>query len=291
MAIASVVSALVIAALVTVALLRLADKGQLDAAKWEPLTRWSVLRFLLGGLVETLKAAGVAMAVAIVVGALMALGRLARSRVMRWPGGVHRVLPCRPAAAADPVHGQRTPQVRRAAGGVLVPGAGPGRLQQRRPGRDLPVGHPLVDRGQSEAAFALGLGYWQAMLSVIVPQALRRMVPAIVSQLVTLLKDTSLGYVIAFEELLRRSRSSGEFFRQPPADGCVRRRGLHRRQLHPQPRRPPPRGAAAPPLQGRGHRGRRRRGPHRHRCPGRHRRYHEASSWRTSSSVTWRKST
>jgi len=41
------------------------------------------------------------------------------------------------------------------------------------------------------------------------------MVPAIVSQLVTLLKDTSLGYVIAFEELLRRSRSTGEFFGNP----------------------------------------------------------------------------
>jgi glutamate transport system permease protein len=69
-----------------------------------------------------------------------------------------------------------------------------------------------LDRGQSEAAFALGMGYWQAMLLVVIPQAARRMVPAIVSQLVTLLKDTSLGSVIAFEELLRRGRISGEFF-------------------------------------------------------------------------------
>jgi glutamate transport system permease protein len=69
-----------------------------------------------------------------------------------------------------------------------------------------------LDRGQSEAAYALGLGYWQAMLLVVIPQAARRMVPAIVSQLVTLLKDTSLGSVIAFEELLRRGRISGEFY-------------------------------------------------------------------------------
>src|SRR5205823_7535224 len=62
---------------------------------------------------------------------------------------------------------------------------------------------------------ALGLGYWQTMLSVVIPQAARRMVPAIVSQLVTLLKDTSLGYVITYEELLRRSRSTGEFFHDP----------------------------------------------------------------------------
>jgi glutamate transport system permease protein len=53
------------------------------------------------------------------------------------------------------------------------------------------------------------------MASVVIPQAARRMVPAIVSQLVTLLKDTSLGFVIAFEELLRRSQISGEFFGNP----------------------------------------------------------------------------
>ena len=69
-----------------------------------------------------------------------------------------------------------------------------------------------LDRGQSEAAFSIGLGYWQAMLLVVIPQAARRMIPAIVSQLVTLLKDTSLGSVIAYEELLRRGRINGEYF-------------------------------------------------------------------------------
>jgi glutamate transport system permease protein len=68
-----------------------------------------------------------------------------------------------------------------------------------------------LDRGQSEAAYAIGLRYWQAMLLVIVPQAARRMIPAIVSQLITLLKDTSLAYIIALEELTRRGRITGEF--------------------------------------------------------------------------------
>ena len=53
------------------------------------------------------------------------------------------------------------------------------------------------------------------MLLVLVPQAARRMLPAIVSQLVTLIKDTSLGVVIAYAELLRRSQIAGEFFRNP----------------------------------------------------------------------------
>ena len=53
------------------------------------------------------------------------------------------------------------------------------------------------------------------MFFVVIPQAIRRMVPAIVSQLVTLLKDTSLGVLIFYEELLRRARISSEFFQNP----------------------------------------------------------------------------
>ena len=68
-----------------------------------------------------------------------------------------------------------------------------------------------LDPGQTEAAYAVGLGYWQAMFLVVVPQAARRMIPAIVSQLVTLLKDTSLGFVITYEEFLRRGEITGEF--------------------------------------------------------------------------------
>jgi glutamate transport system permease protein len=61
-----------------------------------------------------------------------------------------------------------------------------------------------LDRGQREAALAVGLSEGQAMRAVILPQAVRRMVPALVSQLVTLLKDTSLAYIATVEELLRR---------------------------------------------------------------------------------------
>jgi glutamate transport system permease protein len=72
-----------------------------------------------------------------------------------------------------------------------------------------------LDRGQSEAAMSLGMTYWQSMLLVVVPQATRRMVPSIVSQLVILMKDTSLGYVIAVFELLRRARVNGDYYSNP----------------------------------------------------------------------------
>ena len=69
------------------------------------------------------------------------------------------------------------------------------------------------------------------MLLVVVPQAVRRMVPAIVSQLVTLLKDTSLGIAIAYEELLRRGQISAEFFDNPLQTFVVVAADVHRREL------------------------------------------------------------
>jgi putative glutamine transport system permease protein len=64
-----------------------------------------------------------------------------------------------------------------------------------------------LPRGQAEAAHALGLTYRQAMRHVILPQGLRRMVPATVSQLITLTKDTTLVSIIAIVEVMRRART------------------------------------------------------------------------------------
>jgi glutamate transport system permease protein len=77
------------------------------------------------------------------------------------------------------------------------------------------AGIRALPRGQSEAASSIGLRYWQSMRFVIVPQALRAMIPALVAQLVVLLKDTSLGALLAYEELLRRGQITGEFARNP----------------------------------------------------------------------------
>jgi ABC-type amino acid transport system permease subunit len=68
-----------------------------------------------------------------------------------------------------------------------------------------------LDRGQGEAAASLGLTYPQQLRYVILPQGLRRMVPATVSQLITLNKDTTLVSIIAIQEVMRHGRilSSG----------------------------------------------------------------------------------
>jgi His/Glu/Gln/Arg/opine family amino acid ABC transporter permease subunit len=80
------------------------------------------------------------------------------------------------------------------------------------------AGIQSLERGQGEAAQALGMSYWQSMRLVVLPQGLRRMVPATVSQLITLNKDTTLVSIIAIQEVMRHGRilTSFNFFGGEP---------------------------------------------------------------------------
>lgn len=210
--VATVVAGVVLAGVVVLAVRRFAAKGQLDGELWAPLADPAVLRFLLGGLANTLKAAAVAMAGAMAVGALMALGRLAQNRPLRWVAGLYveffrgfpLLLLILFSAFGLPRLGVDLPLFWYLVLGLAV-------YNSAVLAEVFRAGILSLDRGQSEAAYAVGLTYWQTMATVVLPQALRRMVPAIVSQLVTLLKDTSLGFFIQFEELLRRAQLTGDF--------------------------------------------------------------------------------
>jgi glutamate transport system permease protein len=214
--VASAVALVVIGICVVVAVRRLDANGQLAADLYQPFTEWAAIRFYLVGLVNTLKVAGLAMVAAMAIGVLMALLRLTRSRLLRLLATVYveffRGLPlylliifC---AFALPRYGFNISLLTALSLGLIV-------YNSAILGEVFRAGVLSLDRGQTEAAYSIGLGYWQTMALVLVPQAARRMLPAIVSQLVTLLKDTSLGVVIAYEELLRRSQIAAEFFKNP----------------------------------------------------------------------------
>lgn len=68
-------------------------------------------------------------------------------------------------------------------------------------GEVIKAGITALPKGQVEAARAIGLNYWQTLASVVLPQVLYNMAPSIISQLVAIIKDTSLGYVISVHEL------------------------------------------------------------------------------------------
>lgn len=214
--VASAIFGLLLVAALFVAYGRLSDRGQLDETRWEMFRQWAVWRFYLLGLVTTVKVALLAMAGAMAIGAVMALARLSRARPVRWAAaayveffrGVPLVLLVFFSYLGLPRYG------------VDISGFGALTLaliiyNSAVLGEIFRAGILSLDRGQSEAASSLGMTYWQSMLLVVVPQAARRMIPAIVSQLVTLLKDTSLGAAIGYEELLRRARVNGEFFLNP----------------------------------------------------------------------------
>jgi glutamate transport system permease protein len=214
--VASIVSGLALAGLLALVLGRFADRGQLDRDSWDVLLQGDVLRFLAGGLWATLVLFALAAAMTLTLAVLAALGRLSLSRPVRWTAGtyveVFRALPLLlqilflyvflPEVGVD-----IDPLWVAAIGLALYNGAVTGEI--------IRAGVLSLERGQSEAARALGLSYWRSMRLVLLPQAARRMIPAGISQMITLLKDTSLAYVVAYEELLRRGRIAGEFANSP----------------------------------------------------------------------------
>ena len=214
--VATLISLLALGFLVYVAVGRLNSTGQLDAARWQPLTEWPVMRFLLVGLVNTLKAALTAMACALALGLLLALGRLSRNWVIRNLAGAQveffrgfpLLLLILFAGFGLPRYGVRWGPFWFLVAALVA-------YNSAILAEIFRAGILSLDRGQREAASAIGMSYWQSMMLVQVPQAVRRMVPSIIAQLVTLLKDTSLGFVITYEELLRYGRQTGEFFHNP----------------------------------------------------------------------------
>jgi glutamate transport system permease protein len=211
--IASVISIVIAAFLIYVAINRLNDKNQFDSAYWDPFTTWTVWRGLLKGLLKTIEAALVAMITCIVLGALMALGRLAQNRPIRWTCGIYvEFFRAIPSLVLITFAFLGLPQLGLDLSAFWSVVLGLTLYNSAMLAEIFRAGILSLDRGQKEAATALGLSYWQSMYYVIVPQAGRRMIPGIISQLVALLKDTSLGAALTFVELLKTAQIYGNYY-------------------------------------------------------------------------------
>jgi glutamate transport system permease protein len=216
--IGSVVALLALAAFVAFFLRRLSLTGQLEPELYTALLDPALPGYLGEGLLLVLRIAAVSMLFATAVGGVLALGRLSRAAPLRLLSGAYveffRAMPVLMLILFSrfglPALGLPTFDVSTYIVFALVAYNSAVLCEIFR------AGILSLDRGQSEAAYAIGLRYWQAMGIVIIPQAVRRMLPAIVSQLVTLLKDTSLGYIIGLRELLRRGQSAGELLGNRP---------------------------------------------------------------------------
>jgi glutamate transport system permease protein len=198
---------------------RFQDKHQLDWDRWESIFTRSSFRFLLTGLRNTLTVALVAMALALAVGTIGALGRLNTRRPVR---GVSIVLVelfrATPLVLLIYFSGVFMPRyfVELSSYWYLVIALT--LYNGSVMAEILRAGVLSLGAGQREAALTIGFTEGQALRRILFPQAVRRMVPAIINQLVTLLKDSSLGALVllpAVDDLLRRGRQLGEFNRNP----------------------------------------------------------------------------
>ncbi|MET9661756.1 amino acid ABC transporter permease [Streptomyces sp. NPDC006510] len=191
----------------------LAEKHQLDWIKWEPFFTSSQpwVTYIWPGLQNTLKAAFFALIIALPLGALFGIGRLSDHRWVRVPAGVvvefFRAIPVLILMIiANAVYSEYTnistddrPLYAVVTGLVLYNASVLAEIVR--------AGIHTLPKGQGEAAKALGMRKGQTMVFVLLPQAVTAMLPAIVSQLVVIVKDTALGgAVMTFPELLASVR-------------------------------------------------------------------------------------
>ncbi|MER5809971.1 amino acid ABC transporter permease [Streptomyces sp. NPDC002033] len=191
----------------------MADKHQLDAAKWTPFVTdgqvWTT--FLLPGLLETLKAGVIAMVIALPLGALLGIGRLSDHAWVRVPVGTvvefFRAIPVLMLmifgsaffVQFTDVPSDDRPLYAVVTGLVLYNAAVIAEIVR--------AGVQSLPRGQTDAAKAIGMRKGQTMAHVLIPQAVTAMLPALVSQLVVILKDTALGgSLLGLGELLSMNR-------------------------------------------------------------------------------------
>jgi glutamate transport system permease protein len=184
---------------------------QLNPRYWSFFLRWPTWRFLLQGFAGTCKVAATAGAIAILLGLALMLGRISEHRVLstlcHMLTDLFRSLPSllliyffflvapkylRAWGIEMSSFWMITIPVALAASGVLA--------------EVFRAGVNAVPRGQTEAAMSLGMTHGRIVRKIVLPQALRIVVPSLVSQLVVVVKDTTVAYVVSYPDLMQHAR-------------------------------------------------------------------------------------
>lgn len=203
----SVVAAGVLLLLAAGIVFRFHSAGQLDARYWKFFAWPTTWAFLAKGLLGTLASAAMAAVIALSLGLVLLAGRLARTRLLRWPA----------VAAIEFLRGTPTLLLIYVCF-LVLPSIGIKLSTYWM--LTLPIGLSTaavvaevyrsgvlaVPRGQTDAARSLGMTEIQVFFAIVFPQALRYIVPALVAQLVIVVKDTTFGYVVTYGELMQNAR-------------------------------------------------------------------------------------
>lgn len=206
-AVGTAVSLVAVAALFGFILYRFYVTGQLDASHWQFLLLGTTWRFLGEGFVGTLEVALTSGAIALVLGMALMLGRTSGNRVLEavcrvlteFFRGVPSLLLIYFFFLVIPQYGLKmsafwmlTLPISLTASGVLA--------------EVFRAGVNAVPRGQVEAAMAIGLSKWKITRLIVLPQAIKFVIPSLISQLVVVLKDTTVAYVVSYPDLMQNAR-------------------------------------------------------------------------------------
>ncbi|MDN5857932.1 MAG: amino acid ABC transporter permease [Pseudonocardia sp.] len=216
----TVIAGIVLAALAVLVVIQLGNNDQLDGAKWGPLYNPANPYFvatwgrLLSGLVVTIQAAAITLVLALAIGTLLVVMRVTSARAFRWIvvtfieglRGLPVVVTIFFAARVLPELGLTLPPLWYVVIGLTA-------YNCVIIAEILRSGINALPRGQAEAANALGMSRLQVLRLILLPQAFRLMLPALISQLVVIVKDTSLGFVVfGFADFVREANTVIQFF-------------------------------------------------------------------------------
>jgi glutamate transport system permease protein len=223
--IASAVSAVVILGILAFAAVQLASEGFFESSRWiNPLDALVVETTWIPAILDTLTAFALGALGALFLGVVIGFGRISRFVLTRWASTVYvqffRSLPLVLliwiSFTIDGYFGFSSD--------VLGWSADARRLTFLVLGLAIYNGAVLAEilragvnalpGGQAMAGYAVGLSHGQVQRLIVLPQVLRNMLPAVLAQLVILLKDTSLGYVITYPELLHSAKIIGNDYGQ-----------------------------------------------------------------------------
>ncbi|MFC9350899.1 amino acid ABC transporter permease [Arthrobacter sp. NPDC057013] len=205
--IGSVIGVVLIAALLVWAIMTLAQQGIFQAQRWAIFGQADVWTLIFNGIGATLSAAAIAAVIAFPLGLLLCLMRISDVAWIRIPTRIVleflRGMPVVLMMLFVLLVFATSSFIAVVAGLVLYNAAIFAEI--------IRAGIQSLPRGQREAGLAIGLTSFQSRLTIELPQAVRRMLPSLVAQLVVLLKDTSLGYIVAYGELLRAVQVMADF--------------------------------------------------------------------------------
>lgn len=206
----SVASVILLLGLIAFVVWKFSDAGQLASAKWEPFTYAVIQQTLLTGMWATIKVAIVATILAVVLGVVFALLRLAPKKAVSLPATlvleVFRGVPVLLLIfAMFLVFGNEIGSFWSVVIGLTL-------YNGMVIAEIIRAGILAVPRGQNEAAMSIGLRSSQTMRLILMPQAVRAMMPTLIAQVVVLLKDSALGFIVTYQDLLYQVNAIGRSY-------------------------------------------------------------------------------